>query len=169
MSERIALFINSLNLNSEIVTILLASLPVLELRGSIPFATFVLNMDWQSALLWSLIGNLLPVPFILLLLKPAEDFLSQWSIFSVLFEWLFTRTRKRGKVIARYKAIGLTLFVAIPLPITGAWTGAVAAHLFGIKFIPAMIFIFLGICISGTVITLACQGVIGFLDFSHRF
>ena len=169
MSDQIAFFISSLSSSSELVTVALAALPILELRGAIPFATFVLNMNWQSAFFWSFCGNILPVPFILLLLGPAEKFLSQTLSMNRFFEWLFNRTQRKGKVIERYKAIGLILFVAIPLPVTGAWTGAVAAYIFGIRFLPAFVSICLGVAIAGVIVTLACQGVIGFWDLSHKF
>ncbi|MDP8239165.1 MAG: small multi-drug export protein [Candidatus Hatepunaea meridiana] len=158
MTEKIAeLFTGMPN---EAITACLAALPITELRGSIPWATFVLDMTWQQAIMWSILGNLIPVPFILLLLKPAEQYLSRWSIMDRFFQWLFARTRRRGKVVERFKAIGLILFVAIPLPVTGAWTGSVAAHVFGVKFLPALLCLIAGVCIAGTVVTLACQGVI---------
>ena len=167
MIEKIAVLFTGLPV--EAITACLAALPVTELRGSIPWATFMLDMTWQSALAWSIIGNLVPVPFILLLLKPAEQWLSRWALMDRFFQWLFGRTRRRGKVVERYKAIGLILLVAIPLPVTGAWTGSVAAHVFGIRLLPALICIMMGVCVAGTVVTLACQGVLGFWDLSQRF
>jgi len=169
MKDKISQLITGLSFSPEIITAILASLPITELRGSIPWATFVLKLDWQSALCWSLLGNLMPVPFILLLLDPAQKVLCRWSIMDRFFEWLFARTRRRGKVVERYRAIGLAMFVAIPLPVTGAWTGALAAYIFGIRFVPAVIAICIGISIAGIIITLGCQGVIGFWDFSRRF
>jgi len=142
---------------------------VTELRGSIPWATFALDMTWQNAVLWSILGNIVPVPFILLFLRPAERFLSRWYLMDRFFQWLFARTRRRGKFVERYKALGLILFVAIPLPVTGAWTGSVAAHLFGVRFGSALVCIIAGICIAGIVVTLACQGMLGFWDLSQRF
>ncbi len=167
MTEHIATFFRWLP--DELITACLAALPVTELRGSIPWATFVLNMTWQKALLWSIVGNFIPVPFILKLLVPVNRFLRRWEIFDLFFQWLYERTRRRGKMIERSKAFGLILLVAIPLPVTGAWTGSVAAHIFGIRFVPALLYIITGICIAGTVVTLACQGVIGIWDFSRGF
>lgn len=167
MAERIAeLFAG---LPPELITALLGAIPLTELRGSIPWAIFVLDLSWQKALLFSIIGNLLPMPFIILLLDPAEKFLSRWSLFDRFFKWLFTRTRKRSGVVERYKAIGLMLFVAIPLPVTGAWTGSVAAHIFGIRFWRALVALAAGVCIAGIIVTLACQGAIGFWDISQKF
>jgi len=167
MTERIAeLFVGMPN---ETITVCLAALPVTELRGSIPWATFALKMTWQNALFFSVLGNLVPAPFILLLLKPAERYLSRWDTLDRFFQWLFARTRRRGRVVERYKALGLMLFVAVPLPVTGAWTGSVAAHVFGIRFTPALTYIAAGVCIAGIVVTLACQGLLGFWDLSQNF
>ncbi len=169
MKDKIAQVVTGLSTNPEIVTACLAALPVTELRFSIPYATFALHLNWSSALLWSLIGNLLPVPVILLLLDPAQKFLRRWSTMDKFFEWLFARTRRRGKVVERFRVIGLALFVAIPLPVTGAWTGSVAAYLFGIRFVPAMIAISFGVSVAGTIITLACQGFLGFWNLGANF
>ena len=167
MAEHIAAFLTGLP--AEIITALLASIPLTELRGSIPFATFVLDISWQKVLLWSIMGNLLPVPLILLLLSPAERLLSKWQFMNKFFEWLFKRTRKRGKIVERYKAVGLALFVAIPLPVTGAWTGSVAAYIFGIRFWRAIVALIIGVTIAGIVVTMACQGLVGFWDLSQKF
>ncbi len=169
MSEKVAYFIASMHLSPEIATALMGALPILELRGSIPFSTFILNMSWSDALIWSLLGNLLPVPFILLLLDPAQKLLSRWQPMGRFFEWLFARTRRRGKVVEKYRALGLMLFVSIPLPVTGAWTGSVAAYIFGVRFAPSLIAIASGVTIAGFIITLACQGMLGFWDMSHKF
>ncbi len=158
MTEQIAQLFSWLP--DEFITSCLAALPVTELRGSIPFAAAFLDMTWQQALFWSILGNLVPVPFILKLLEPAERLLCRWSIMESFFRWLYERTRRRGKVVERYKAIGLILFVSIPLPVTGAWTGSVAAHVFGIKFGKALIAVFAGICIAGILVTLVVQGII---------
>lgn len=169
MKDKIAHAISGLSSNPEVITLLLATLPVTELRFSIPYATFALDMSWQQSFLWSFIGNLLPVPFILFFLDPAQQFLSRWSFMDRFFNWLFARTRLRGKVVEKYKIIGLTMFVAIPLPVTGAWTGSVAAYLFGIRKIPAFLAVGLGITIAATIVTLACQGVLGFWDLGPKF
>ena len=169
MKDRIVQALTGLSFSPELVTMCLAALPVTELRFSIPYATFALRLDWQDALSWSLLGNLLPVPVILLALDPAQRLLGRIAFMGRFFDWLFARTRRRGKIVERYRVIGLALFVAIPLPITGAWTGSVAAYLFGIRFIPALIAICIGVAFAGVILTLACQGVLGFWDLSHGF
>ncbi len=167
MTDKIAGFFGGSS--PEALTTLLAALPVSELRGAIPWATFVLQMSWTDALAWSLLGNIIPIPLILVLLNPAQNILRGIPLFDRFFNWLFARTRRRGRMIERYQAVGLALFVAVPLPITGAWTGSIAAFLFGIRFVPAFIAICIGVMMAGTIVTLACQGFIGFWDISQKF
>ena len=134
----------------------IAASPIAELRVAIPVAIIQFHFPWYYALLLAIIGNLLPVPFILLFLNTVSKLLSKIAIFEKMFRWLFERTRRRGKVIEKYERIGLTLFVAIPLPVTGAWTGSLAAVLFGLKFKHAFLSIFIGIFIAGIIVTCLC-------------
>ena len=131
----------------------IAASPISELRGAIPIAIIQFHFPWHYALLLAIIGNLLPVLFLLLFLDPFSRLLSKISIFEKILHWLFERTRRRGKIINRYGWIGLALFVAIPLPITGAWTGSLIAVLFGLKFKHAFLSIFIGILIAGVIVT----------------
>ena len=130
--------------------------PISELRVAIPWAILKYHFPWYYAFSLAVIGNLLPVPFILLFLDPFSRLLSKIGIFEKMLHWLFERTRRRGKIINRYERIGLALFVAIPLPLTGAWTGSLAAVLFGLKFKHAFLSIFIGIFIAGTIVTCLC-------------
>jgi uncharacterized membrane protein len=143
-----------------VVTLILAAAPVSELRGAIPYAITVGHMSWQEAYVISVIGNFLPVLPILYLLGPVSEFLCRWRLFQRFFDWLFARTRRRGKLIERFEILGLLLFVAIPLPITGAWTGSAAAFVFGVKKRVAVPTILAGICLAGVIVTLASLGVI---------
>ena len=152
----------SLGFSKELVVLILAALPILELRGALPVAINLFNFPWYYALLLAIVGNLLPVPFILLFLDTASRLLSKVAFFERILKWLFERTRRRGKVIERYERIGLMLFVAIPLPVTGAWTGSLAAVLFGLKFKHAFLSIFVGILIAGIIVTfLSLLGWVG--------
>ncbi|MFC2003654.1 COG2426 family protein [Chloroflexota bacterium] len=146
----------NLGIPSELIIIILSAMPISELRGAIPVAINLLHFPWYYAFLVALIGNLLPVPFILLLLTPVSRALSRVKVFERIFSKLFEHAGKRGKVIEKYERIGLTLFVAIPLPITGAWTGSIAAALFRLKFAHALVSILIGIIISGAIVTALC-------------
>lgn len=148
------------NSSHEVVTIILAMAPVSELRGAIPYAITVGNIPWQQAYVMAVIANFIPVIPILFLIGPVSEYMRRWRTFDRFFDWLFARTRRKGNIIERFEVLGLILFVAIPLPITGAWTGSLAAFLFGVRRRIAFPAIFLGICIAGVIVTLAATGLI---------
>ncbi|KPL19991.1 MAG: hypothetical protein AMJ92_00650 [candidate division Zixibacteria bacterium SM23_81] len=152
--------LNLSHIPRELCTVLIAMLPIFELRGAIPYA-LGRGMSWQQAYFFSVVGNSVPVIPLLLFLEPVSNLLSRrYPHCQRFFGWLFARTRRRGRLVERYEALGLILFVAIPLPVTGAWTGTVATFLFGVRFKYALPAIILGILLAGTVVTLASLGVI---------
>jgi uncharacterized membrane protein len=110
--------------------------------------------------LLAVLGNFVPVLPIMLLLGPAERHLRRFSVVDRFLTWLFKRTVSRSEVIKKYESLGLILFVAIPAPMTGAWTGSIAAYLFKLPLRMAVPCIILGILIAGLVVTLVSQGVI---------
>jgi uncharacterized membrane protein len=143
----------SMGFTKDLVVLVTSALPILELRGGIPVALGLFDFPWYYALLLAVIGNLLPVPFILLFLNSATRLLSKVPFFDRILTRLFAGARQRGRIIEKYKGIGLVLFVAIPLPVTGAWTGSLAAVLFGLRFRHAMLSIFIGVLIAGVIVT----------------
>jgi uncharacterized membrane protein len=143
-----------------LATFVIAMLPISELRGAIPFAIGVGGLKWQEAYLWAVAGNFAPVLPLLWGIGPLSDRLRRFRLFDRFFGWLFARTRRKGRLVERFEALGLVLFVAVPLPVTGAWTGVVAAWLFGVPKRLAVPAIFMGICIAGAIVTLASLGVI---------
>ena len=144
-------------LSPELAVFLTSMLPVIELRGALPLAINVFNISWPKAFLIAYIGNLIPAPVILWLLGPVVKLLSKIEIFNRFFTWLFERTRKKSsKVIEKYEEIGLMAFVAIPLPGTGAWTGALIAFLFGLDFKKSLLIIAIGVLIAGVIVTTLC-------------
>jgi uncharacterized membrane protein len=154
--------INSWGLPGWLVTMIIAMLPIFELRGAIPVAYQLLGIPIAPAVAFSVVGNLIPVVPILLFLGPVSGWLRKVPLFDRFFEWLFSRTRSRSDLVKKYEMVGLMLFVAVPLPVTGAWTGAVAAFLFGIKFWPALLFIGLGVLIAAGIVTaLVLMGIWG--------
>jgi len=146
----------SLGFSKELVVLIISALPIFELRGALPVAINLFHFPWYYALLLAIIGNLLLVPVILLFLDAISRYLSKVSFFDRFLQWLFEHTKRRGEIIERYERIGLALFVAIPLPFTGAWTGSLLAVLFGLKFKHAMLSIFVGILIAGIIVTCLC-------------
>ena len=131
----------------------MAASPIVELRGAIPFAIKELDIGWQLAFLVAFAGNLLPVPFLLLFLDPLYRLLSRVRLFRTILDWIFERARRRGRIIEKYERIGLVLFVAVPLPVTGAWTGSIAASLLGLSLRRAFPSIALGVLIAGVIVT----------------
>ncbi len=153
----------SLDFSKELVVLIIAALPIFELRGALPVAINLLHFPWYYALPLAIIGNLLPVPFILLFLNAITRWLSKIAFFNRMLSWLFERTRRRGRIIEKYEHIGLALFVAIPLPVTGAWTGSLAAVIFGLRFKYAFLSIFIGVFIAGVIVT--CLSLLGLTIF----
>ncbi len=127
-------------------------LPWIEARYIIVYAINFLGWFWWQALPIAVLGNMLPIPFILLFFKFVEKFLRNYKFWTNIMDWLFAKTRKRAdRKIRRYEYLGLLLFVAIPLPFTGAWTGALIAYLFGLSFSKSLITIFIGVLIAAIV------------------
>ncbi len=147
---------------AEWATFLLAMIPVTELRGAIPFAYGKLNLGIFPAYFFSVLGNIIPAIFLIYFLKPISDLLSRHSrLFRRLFDWWFGRVIKKFQPkYDKYGALALMLFVAIPLPVTGAWTGSAAAFLFNIPKRKALIYVFLGLIVSGVVVSLITLGVL---------
>lgn len=147
--------------SEELIVIFTAALPISELRGAIPLAVGAFHFSIYKAYGLSFLGNLIPVIPVLFLLEGVSQFLSNHSrVAKKFFGWLFARTRRRSGAVEKYGAIGLTLFVAIPLPITGAWTGCVAAFLFGIRKTWAVLCITLGVTLAGLIVSLATLGIV---------
>lgn len=143
-------------ISPEWAVFLTSMIPVVELRGALPLAINLFHIPWYKAFLISFIGNMIPVPFILLFLRPITNLLYKINIFKKFFDWLFKRTRKKSSVIEKYEELGLMIFVAIPLPGTGAWTGALLAYLMDIDFGKSIFFISLGVFVAGIIVTSLC-------------
>lgn len=132
----------------------MSMIPWLEARYVIPVAIKVMGWQWWQAFPLAVAGNLLPVPFILLFFKYIEKYLRRFKFWSDLMDRLFSYTRRRANSkIQRYEYMGLLLFVALPVPFTGAWTGSLIAYLFGLKFIKSFITIFAGLVAAAAIMT----------------
>lgn len=130
--------------------------PIGELRAAIPVAVTVYRLGWAITYFIAVIGNLVPVILLLLFLEPISKWLSKhFKTFQRFFDWLFKRTRKRGETkIRKYGYLALMLFVAIPLPVTGGWTGSLMAFLFNIPFKKAFPVITAGVIIAGLIVSI---------------
>ncbi len=143
------------NLPPELAVFLMSMLPITELRAAIPVGLTVYKLNIWTTLFYGILGNIIPMFFILYLIDPISKFLMRHSkFFHNLFSWLFKRTaiKFEGKY-AKYGSIALVLFVAIPLPFTGCWTGALAAFLFQIPRPRAAILIISGVIIAALIVT----------------
>jgi len=154
--------VNLISEYPEISVLLFSMLPIAELRGAIPLALIKFHFPFWKAYILGVVGNLTPIYPLLILLEPLSSWLSKTKPGKIFFKWLFERTRRKSKIIERYEALGLLIFVAIPLPFTGAWTGAVAASLFRIDKSKSLLIITLGVSVAGAIVTsLVLLGYIG--------
>ena len=145
------------------VTLLLSAAPVSELRGGIPFA-LARGASPPAAFFLALAGNLVIIPALLFGLSAGERLIRRCEAGRRIIDLTFGRVRRRRRLIDRYGPVGLFFLVAVPLPGTGAWTGAIAAHLFGIRPRRAAIPIASGVVIAGVLVLSASLGLIRLFD-----
>ena len=136
-------------------TMILAALPVAELRLSLPVALVVYKMPVVSAYIYSVIGNMIPIVPILLLFGPLHNLLDNVWPFKPFFQWLLSRVEKHRSKFETYGAVALISFVAIPLPVTGAWTGSIAAFVFKVPRKQAFFMLLVGVMIAGVIVITA--------------
>ena len=127
-------------------------LPITELRLTVPLGILKYDLNWIWVVFISILGNFLICIPILTLLKSFDKFCSNYQFLNNILERIYLRTRKKTKIISNYRYIGLLLFVGIPLPFTGAWTGCFASHLLGLSKAKTLISIFLGLITSSIII-----------------
>lgn len=153
------------NIPHELAAFLLSMIPVTELRLALPIAI----TQYEISPLWALficsIGNLVPVPFIVLFIRRIFKWLKGFSFFKGIIEKLEKRGAEKSKTVLKYKALGLFILVAVPLPGTGAWTGALVAALMDLRLKKAFPAIALGVLAAGVIVTLMTTGVLAFLGF----
>lgn len=146
-------------LPSWLITLVISAMPIIELRGSVPIAINILKMPIMPAILISILGNLLPILPILLALELLTKIAKKSEKMACFLEWIFARTRKKGKQIENYEFLGLILFVAIPIPGTGVWTGTMAAFLFGLSKLKTFLACFIGVCIASLIMLVFSLGI----------
>ena len=144
--------------SKELVVFIISMIPILELRGSLIAAGF-LKMRFFSTYILAVIGNMLPIPFILIFIDKIFMWLKKTPMKSLVTK-LENRAASKSDIIEKYGKFGLFLFVAIPIPGTGAWTGSLAAVMLRMKFKDAILPIFLGVLTAGLVMSLISFGII---------
>jgi len=153
VGARFARSLQDRGLSPELAVVVIAMLPIVELRGAVPVGINLFGMPWWKAVALSVVGNMAPIFVILLLLDRAVAWLGRIRLFRRFFDWLFARTRRKSGLIEKYEFLGLVLFVGVPLPMTGAWTGSVAAVIMGMPYWRAILANFLGVLIAAAVVT----------------
>lgn len=141
------------------MTFITAAIPVLEVRGAIPIGVAA-GLPIPLVTVVAIIGNFLPVPFILLLIRRVFRWLRKFPRLNELVEQLERRAHLKGRKVQKYRTFGLVLLVAIPLPGTGAWTGALVADILDMRMRTALPAIFLGIVIAAMVVLTVTCGLI---------
>jgi len=160
LREGLRIWLESYGLPAEVIVLIVSMLPIFELRGGIPCGA-ALHIVWWKTYLMAVLGNMIPVVPLLLFLDPISDWLRRhMELANRFFEWLFARTRRRTEAgIRKYGLfLGLMFFVAIPLPVTGAWTGCAAAFLFGVKFRYSLPAVMLGVLIASIIVSIITYG-----------
>ncbi len=167
MSEAIArFFIDNFGdkLSAELIAFVISMLPILELRGGL-IAAKLLGLNFAKAFVICFIGNLLPIPFILLFIRRIFNWLKRFKKVNAMIDKLEARSiRKAGKV-KKYRLLGLFLFVAIPLPGTGAWTGALVSDLLDIRVSHSFPTIAAGVLGAGIIMSILSYGIPGLFGF----
>lgn len=143
------------DLPKEYIVMIVGALPISELRGAIPLG-LSFGMPLAKAFWLSILGNISFIAPALFLFEPVSSRLRKFRPWARFFDWLFERTKKNADTIQKYEALGLAIFVAIPLPMTGAWSGVVAASLFKIRFRYAFMAIALGVVGAGLIVAALC-------------
>ena len=163
MGEDIASWVISVfgdSIGKIIGVLFISMLPIIELRGAIPVG-MLLGFDWPAAMALSIIGNLLPIPFILLFLDKIFIFLKRFKFTKKIVEKLERKAEKKSSSVTKYEFWGLAIFVGIPLPGTGAWTGALVASVLKMPKKKAFASIFIGVITAAIAVTLLTYGIFG--------
>lgn len=146
-------------MKEELMVVGVAALPIFELRGSIPLGAS-LGLSIYKIYFLSVLGNLLPVVPLLLFFKLFFDKLEGIPIIGNFFSRWFRRVEKKSGLVEKWGFWGLVFLVAIPLPVTGAWTGTVAANLFELRIRRSFFAILIGVLIAGIIVSLVVKGII---------
>jgi len=148
-------------ISPQLSVFLVSILPIIEERGGLILSR-MLNLPLNEALIWCILGNILPIPFVLLGLQKLLHFLDDHHM-SKIAEWLVAKAEKNKPKIDKYGFWGLALFVGIPLPGTGAWTGALVASVFDMDRKKASVSIVIGVLLAALIMSIVSYGLLGSL------
>lgn len=139
---------------------LVSMLPVVELRGGVPIG-LAMDLPFWMVYLVCVAGNMLPVPLLIKFSKAVVTWLAEKKVFGGFFQRIIDKADEKAHSIGKYELLGLWLFVAVPLPGTGAWTGSLVAAILRLRLLPACIAILCGVMTSGLIMGVLSLGVIG--------
>ena len=152
MAEAVSEYLIEKNIPRELVIFIISLMPVLELRGGL-IASSLLDIEFYKAFIICYLGNIIPVPFILLFIRRIFKFLRKIRGFDKLIEKLEVRSMRKSEKVKKWRDWGLLMFVAIPLPGTGGWTGALIAALLDMRIKKSFPIIALGVLLSGVIMS----------------
>lgn len=147
-------------LGKEVIVFIISMLPILELRGGL-LAASILNLDFIPGFIISILGNILPIPIVLLFLDKILRWLEKYKVTKNFVKKLENKILSKKKQIEKYGYIGLILFVGIPLPGTGAWTGSALAVLLNMDKKKSFLYIILGIILASIIMSILSYGILG--------
>ena len=148
------------SVSKELIVFIISLMPILELRGGL-IAASLLKVPYLKAAVICILGNILPIPFVLLFLNKLFDIMEKWEPTKKLVKFFKNRAEKYKPQIDKYGFWGLMLFVGIPLPGTGAWTGSLVASVFKMDLKKSSLAIFLGILLAFIIMSIVSYGIIG--------
>ncbi len=166
MTEKIAAYLTSLltslHFSKEFIVLFLSAFPILEVRGGMIVAK-LLQMDPYEALLIGIIGNLIPIPFLIFLLKPIFNWMRKWDKFAKVVGFLEEKAYRKKEKIEKYQFWGIFLLVAIPLPGTGAWTGCLVSSVFNVDKKISILACSLGVILASLIMWIISYGILGMI------
>ena len=147
-------------ISKDVIIFIISLMPILELRGGLLAAT-LLDIEYIRALVICILGNVLPIPIVLLFLRYVLEILSKWNVTKKIVTWLEKKVEANREQIDKYGYWGLVIFVGIPLPGTGAWTGALLAVMLGLNRKKSFVCILLGVLMAAAIMSVLSYGILG--------
>lgn len=138
-----------------ILTGIIGMIPIIELRGAIPVGVFTFHLNYLESFICSFIGNIIPIYFIVKYIRPLFDFFGRWKPFKIIIDWASEKATKKiaeSEKLQNFTALGLFLFVAIPLPGTGAWVGSLIANFLNLPPKKAIFPLIIGVLTAGVIV-----------------
>ena len=147
-------------ISKDIIIFVISLMPILELRGGL-LAASLLDVEFIRAAVICIVGNVLPIPFVLLFLRLVLDLFEKWNVTKKIVIWLEKKVEEKREQIDKYGYLGLIIFVGVPLPGTGAWTGALLAVMLGLDRKKSFVCIIIGVLMAAVIMSVLSYGILG--------